>query len=372
MESNSEYFSEIVYLRAIAILAVISIHVASFSTNGINFLTYMYMSINTFSQFAIPLFVCISGFVLYNKYKWPYSLKVFYKKRFLSVIPQYTIFTISGILLIYVGRIYLGRDLNFNAIDIIYQYLTGSAFYHLWFFILIIELYILYPLIEKIFTKSLEKNKILSLLIFLLVVQILYYIFSDPTRLFIGNPTTFLGYIFYFVLGMYVRFHYLNYKNMAMNFKYSFIFFLSLLFATVLGIGSWIMGIWRIENFRNDLDLSPQLIQIYTWISSIIAPFYFILIFVLCLYLSVKISEMIPNKTTRCLQFIGVYSFGIYLIHAFILLGLRLVIFPIIAFNLNNWLFYPIVFTLVLILSMVFVYIINKVPYHEYIIGSSR
>ena len=71
MENNPEYFSEIVYLRAFAILAVISIHVSYYFTEmiSINFLTLLYMSIDTFSHFAIPLFVCISGFVLYNKYQ---------------------------------------------------------------------------------------------------------------------------------------------------------------------------------------------------------------------------------------------------------------------------------------------------------------
>jgi len=42
------------------------------------------------------------------------------------------------------------------------------------------------------------------------------------------------------------------------------------------------------------------------------------------------------------------------------------------GFDVNNWLFFPVVFALVLGLSLAFVYLMNKVPYHEYIIGSSR
>ena len=81
----------------------------------------------------------------------------------------------------------LRKSLEFYVINIIYQYFTGTAFYHLWFFVLIIQLYILYPIIEKIFSKSLEKHKILELLIFLLIVQILYQIFSIKNIFFIGN-----------------------------------------------------------------------------------------------------------------------------------------------------------------------------------------
>ena len=367
MENNPEYFSEIVYLRAFAILAVISIHASDYFSEmtTITFLTFLYMSIDTFSHFAVPLFVCISGFVLYNKYKGSFSLKIFYKKRLLSVVPQYTIFSIFGILFIFVGCTYLGKVWNFDAANIIYQYFTGTAMGHLWFFVLIIQLYILYPIIEKIFSKSLENNKILELLIFLLIVQILYHIFSIKNMFLIGTATLFLEYTLYFILGMYVRSHYLDYKKKVMTFTHLYILFLPLLFATILGI-----GIICVTYFRNDLD--PQLIQIYKWIFAIETPFYYILIFILCFYTALKISEVIPNKISKFVQIIGKYSFGIYLIHFFILLILTSILFPKIGFDVNNWLFYPVVFTLVLSVSLAFVYIIKKVPYHEYIIGSSR
>lgn len=369
MKTNPEYFSEIVYLRAIAILAVISIHVSgSFDKmSSINFLTLLYMSISTFSHFAVPLFVCISGFVLYNKYQGTFSLKLFYKKRLMSVIPQYTIFSILWILFIYIGTVYLGRVWNFSAIDIIYQYLTGTAFYHLWFFILIIQLYILYPIFEKIFTKSVEKHKTFHLLIFLLIVEILYQIFSDKNMFYSGNPTIFLGYIFYFVLGFYVRFNYLNYKKIEtdITFGHMFIFFLALIPATILGIVNL-----STEYFRNNIN--SQIILIFNGVSAIITPFYYILIFVLCLYFALKILEMIPNMITKSLQIIGNYSFGIYLIHAFILYFLTAIILPKLGFNMNNWLYYPVVMMLVLSMSLTLVYIINKFPYHEYIIGSPR
>jgi probable poly-beta-1,6-N-acetyl-D-glucosamine export protein len=369
MKTNPEYFFEIVYLRALAILAVISIHVSgSFDKmSSINFLTLLYMSISTFSHFAVPLFVCISGFVLYNKYQGTFSLKVFYKKRLMSVIPQYTIFSILWILFIYIGTIYLGKVWNFSAIDLIYQYLTGTAFYHLWFFILIIQLYILYPIFEKIFTKSVEKNKTFHLLIFLLIVEILYQIFSDKNIQYSGNLTIFLGYIFYFVLGFYVRSNYLNYKKIEAHMPsgYMFIFFLVLLPVTILGI-----VILSTEYFRNSLN--SQIILIFNVVSAIITPFYYILIFVLCLYFALKILEMIPNMTTKSLQIIGNYSFGIYLIHAFILYFLTVILLPKLGFTMNDWLYYPVVMMLVLSMSLTLVYIINKFPYHEYIIGSSR
>ena len=60
---STEYFPEIVYLRALAILAVISIHVSTvfYEMDSTGFLAFLYMSLYIFSDFAVPLFICISG-----------------------------------------------------------------------------------------------------------------------------------------------------------------------------------------------------------------------------------------------------------------------------------------------------------------------
>ncbi len=241
MENSSEYFSEIVYLRAIAILSVISIHVSAFfyQMGSISFLTLLYMSIDSFSFFAVSLFVCISGFVLYNKYKEPFSLTLFYKKRFKSVVPQYTIFSIVALLSLYIFHESSGKTGNFGVMDIIYRYLTGTDLGHLWFFLLIIQLYILYPAIEKIFTKSIEYNKTVELLIFLYIFPIFYQILPVPENfLFLKPPPLFLGYLLLFVLGMYVRSQYTDIKNKVTNQTHYYFLFLPLLFATILGIAS--------------------------------------------------------------------------------------------------------------------------------------
>jgi surface polysaccharide O-acyltransferase-like enzyme len=366
MEDNPGYFSEIVYLRAIAILAVISVRVANdfITMNSINFLTLLYMSITTFSNFGVPLFVCISGFVLYNKYRGSFSIISFYKKRLMSVIPQYTIFSIFAVLVWYITFMFLGRVWIFSFTDFIKAYLQGFTFTHLWFIVLIIQLYILYPIIEKIFTKSVENHTSACLLIFLLFVQTLYWIYSIPGAILIGGGF-FIAYIFYFVLGMYVRYNYSTYKNVRITSQNALILFLALLFATIFGIGRWSM-----EYFRN--DLTPLFMYIYDVIFEILTPLYYIIILVFCLYSALKISEMIPNGITKSMKIIGNYSFGIYLIHAFISYALVMLVFPKIGFDMNNWLYYPIAFTLVLILSLGFVFLISKLPYHEYIIGSLK
>ena len=73
----------------------------------------------------------------------------------------------------------------------------------------------------------------------------------------------------------------------------------------------------------------------------------------------------------RLLKKIGSYSFGIYLTHAFMLYIIALV-FPRLGFDWNNWLFYPLTCVMTLFLSYLAVEALQKLPYSEYLIGSTR
>jgi peptidoglycan/LPS O-acetylase OafA/YrhL len=157
MEMQTVYFKEIVYLRAIAILAVISIHVSAiFQTmDNTNFITFLYMSIDVFSHFGVPLFICISGFVLYNKYHEQISILEFYKKRFKSVVPQYTFFSIFAFSIIYASYIMKGEVWDIDALKILYMYLTGGIAIPFWFF------FVDYPVISSLSYHSKSVSKIL-------------------------------------------------------------------------------------------------------------------------------------------------------------------------------------------------------------------
>jgi len=358
---KSGYFPEINYLRGFAILAVISIHVSTYNNKMtcINSLTFFYIIVDVFSHFAVPAFIFISGFVLYNKYYTNIEIKKFYINRLNSIIPQYlTISTFYMIALFYGAKI-IGRSIDWSFSSILYRYVTGGAFYHLWFFVLLIQIYILYPYILKIYDYFQSKHEIQLLLTITFILGIVYNSFIDMT-LPIGKITLFSGYIFYFVFGMFTRNNYDMIKSIP--FRRGFAFFSSI----ILFLGTFLLTINYFNTHFSDGSFSSSSIVKLSLNS--ISILYYTVIIIIGLYLSTSLSNLSQFKI---IDKIGSYSFSIYLVHAIILYTLVLLLTKV-SIDWNDLLFYPLTFFLTLILSILVVKIIRLFPNSEYLIGKKK
>jgi len=375
MDNRARYFDEINILRAFAILAVISIHISAYFTemSTVNFLTTVYMAVDVFSHFAVPLFICISGFVLYNKYSGEIALKKFYEKRLMSVLPQYIIFSIFYLGITYIDSIFLAKSVNLDIPHIVYKFITGGSYYHLWFFVLIIQFYLLYPAVLRIYRYCDSRGRSFELLFVTFLMGVFYKaypipdisIFGTPTHI-LGVATGFIGYFFYFILGMIVRSRYEELLLKPLSNTSLYFMSVPLLCCTIFGIFDCAQ-----EYFHFDItQIQPVAGQYWNWLTATITPFYYVIIFALCLNISLKIVSN-EGAVFRLLEKIGHYSFGIYLVHAFILYVIVLV-FSRFGFDWNNWLFYPLTFCFTLILSILSVVFIQKFPYSKYIVGSTR
>ena len=82
IKDSKNWFGEINYLRAIAIIGVLIIHSTDHTAivKKLTVLTFSLMYIEELFRFAVPMFVFVSGFVLYNKYKSELPMKDFMKK----------------------------------------------------------------------------------------------------------------------------------------------------------------------------------------------------------------------------------------------------------------------------------------------------
>ncbi|WP_265582386.1 acyltransferase [Methanofollis aquaemaris] len=375
MANRVRYFDEINILRAFAILAVISIHVSTYFTqmSTINLLATVDMAIDAFSHFAVPLFIAISGFVLYNKYSGTIDLKKFYEKRLKSTLPPYLIFSTFYLAMTYIGSIVLAKSVNLDIPHIIYRYATGGCFYHLWFFVLIIQLYLLYPAILWIYRSFESRGRVFELLLASFLIGVIYRLCPLPDVFILGVATPilgvatkFMGYLFYFILGMVVRSRYDELLLKSGSNTSLCCMSVPLLCCTILGVFEYAR-----EYFKIDItSIMPFAGQYWHGLTVAITPLYYVVIFALCFSISL---HLLSSKTVifKLLEKIGHYSFGIYLVHAFILYMLVLV-FPKFGFDWNNWFFYPLTFCLTLILSYISVEILQKIPYSTYIIGSTR
>lgn len=132
------------------------------------------------------------------------------------------------------------------------------------------------------------------------------------------------------------------------------------------------IGIFRCAQQYFKFDISQILPPYGHWLTTMMTPLYYVIIFALCLYITQSIlsNRTVELKSLDLLENIGKYSFGIYLVHALILYVIILA-FQQFGFDWNNWLFYPLVCILTLVLSYLCVEIIRKFPYNEYIIGST-
>src|SRR5208337_421025 len=156
-KSNQEWLGEVDLLRGFAVLAVLiqhtSVNFASvYKIDGavlINAFTYIA------AQFAVPLFIVISGLVLSRKYSGDFSLLLFYRQRALSVIPQYLFFSLAYTVFF---AIRYGKSLDMH--EVMVNILTTKGSSHLWFFSILLQLYALYPLIITLYSKVDRSGKI--------------------------------------------------------------------------------------------------------------------------------------------------------------------------------------------------------------------
>ena len=201
MTSMTKRLSQIDSIRAIAILSVIMIHVSGPYAAG-NRIAYY---INQLVRYAVPIFVILSGFSLYysdlNRANDP--CLVFYGKRLKKIFIPYVIWSLLFILYF---RVTSGKSVNLMSIPRTLLY--GQASYHLYFIIIIMQLYLLYPLLRMLFKRF---SGLVTAITFIITLyyQIQIYLYAMKIRLPIihlifDDYMVIFTWIFYFTFGMYL------------------------------------------------------------------------------------------------------------------------------------------------------------------------
>lgn len=285
--------SEIDFMRAICCVLVVIIHVTAafwytFQVSSLPFKAVVVL--NTFSKFAVPSFVLISGYVLYYVYN---NKKIepitFYKKRLLKVFLPYFIWSVLYIIVNYLAY---ERPVDFKSL--IYYFSLGKANYHLYYICLILQFYILFPLLIKGF--KLFQNPIIPSILFIgLNFYFIRYIklpFSD--RLF-------MYYIMFFILGFYLA----DLKIRDIKIRNIISLFITAIY--IITVTYYVIETYKVM-VKVPL-LSKTLYRHSWWYFSLISILF---LYVIANYFGVKIKYLIDNKIINS---ISKHSFTIYLSH---------------------------------------------------------
>jgi peptidoglycan/LPS O-acetylase OafA/YrhL len=199
----NKHLSEFDLIRATAALAVIAIHVtAGYMSLPLGFIW------NHLVRFAVPLFIIISGFLLCwtDNDLQPLSVTHFYTRRLNRILWPYLIWTLIYTLV----NAWLLHQSNLWQLASVFgqNLLWGNASYHLYFIIIIIQMYALYPLLRVWHHRS-GAWLLFSSLLLTGVVQIVLYLYLIHKIVLPGQygpvyVRAFPVWIFYFVFGMYM------------------------------------------------------------------------------------------------------------------------------------------------------------------------
>lgn len=195
------------FIRATAALSVIAIH-----TTGI----YVYTSRagylwNQGMRYAVPLFMILSGLLLFYSDQAKSTAKTgyldFVKRRLQKIVIPYVLWT-----LIYVafnnrhGFASIAADVPAFLLKLAKDLLWGSGALHLYFVILIIQMYLLYPVLKHLVRRWPGLTLGVSFLVTLACQSDIYFSstknFSFLPRIGVPFYMTFMAWIFFFVLGM--------------------------------------------------------------------------------------------------------------------------------------------------------------------------
>ena len=344
--NKPQQFDWINNLRIIALFAVIVLHTTSpvletYNKGPLN-IWLVGDFYNSLVRFAVPVFVMITGALMLHR---EYDLSNFLKKRLTRVVLPFLFW--SGV---YIAYMYYNEDIDYPGdwwlcFKQIMHFLRDGASYHLWYVYMLIGLYLIMPVISK-FVRNASQNEIR----YFLVVWFLVMMIEQPYMVKYKPGVDlryFEGFIGYLVLGHYLAFA--EFKLARLKTWMYLLFFVSL---TLIATLTYLL--YRHYNGISTIMYEPLSPSIMIIASSI--------------FMIGKLSApQLPAWLIKVRDFAGTYSFGIYLSHALVLQLLD-------QQGLNYKLFTPLLSIpatalTCLILSLLLVYIVNKIPFGKYVSG---
>jgi len=322
------------YIRILAILFVIMIHTTSdfieFDTSSSS---YLWGNIfDSMSRAGVPLFVMVSGALMLDEGK-NITIKKIFSKYILNILFLFIIWSCFYAFVHSAKNIFEGKTVKISRI--IEQVVSGE--FHMWYLIMIIELYIIVPIL-KLFVKK-DKAIYIKYLITISLFSFLPVLFSSLSescgvfealsRQIRRFEYEFLG-VFptYFITGWYI-------KNIGI--KHTKIVYLMSVFSLIIII----LLVQLTGKSGGAYSNSNILVYLYS------------------LGIFTFINRVCENKSgTEITKNLSNLTFGIYIIHVFVLNVINILYKPVDITPLSIF----VKFSLTSVISFIVTYIISKIP----------
>ncbi|WP_017813148.1 acyltransferase [Paenibacillus shenyangensis] len=373
---QKQRLGEIEILRGMAFAAVVLQHsIAHYSVvpevtagDGVR-LTLMLLA----AKFAVPAFIFITGLVLFYNYDGVISYSSFIRKRFKDIIVPYLLWS-----LLYAGlNGTYARPVIEWLPDVTRYWYTGKSSYHLWYIVMIIPMYLLFPFLRTIVRKSVQwtsqRQYALWLLLLILFAGYELILFLRPWlselaeawQIPVLTPyfTTYADrnivyYLYYFFLGALAGLHINSFLGMLQRVKFPVMLLCGLF---VLYYTGMVTG-----GFPADASYGRRFIGL-TLLQPLMAIF--LTASVLLVYqLALSITRSESSRHRQWWIIISRYSYGGYLAHA---LMLR------ITYGVDDWIMAGwdvtvrtlITALITLGLSILLTYLLSRIPYGAWLTG---
>jgi len=344
-------------IRVIAIVGVVIIHTANAVYGRPDFfggLSWWFAIIlNSASRMAIPLFILVSGyFILAKKESYHQTLI-----RTVNRIGTPLIFW----LLFYTIWNQGNPTLQYLNLSIIYRLLTVNVIF-LYFFIILIGLYLVSPLIRKylIENKKISNSKIaIALLIFGSIFYFLQYFFSLCTPA--NSIIYWIPYTGLFVSGYTIG----TIKNIKHT-KLIALSFITSLLVTITGAYYYYSYTFQGNNILGDRGCLSFYTDSFLSINVVIMA-----VSAFALMMHFDFEKLIGGKLRKLIYSVARTSIGIYILHIFFLdvLDSKLKLFDPLA---PAWLYVIIKLTVIFTISYLASILLMKIPLIKRTFGETR
>lgn len=353
-DSREERVLEADYLRGIAILMVAAVHVfgnyPDMVTSG--WLLWTAVALQVIARVAVPLFLLLSAFVLVRRYYGDFSAADFYRKRLRVLLGPYLAFSF-----LYIGVYGLLKGWPTPS-GVLRALVMASSAEHLWFFRLIFQIYLLYPVLAALYAWS-ERRKCSGL--FLLAALLLQVGASwaesgasGPENPFWKDVRTFLlttpQFIFYFVLGLWAGRNFTGLKQRLNASR-------PILTAACCGLVLGFAALSASQVIHGGPKGPAAVGEPVMFVSAMLLFYYF-----------VSQPAGRGSRLLRVLRELGFYAYGIFLIHI-LFLGVLAKSLRRVHITADVPVFYPLLFISTVFLSYVGVWVLHRTPFSQILLS---